>query len=146
MPEALTEWKFLAFAHDRDLRGGLLEDKVVTAKDLMVQPNPPRFLREGDVLEFTVKVANQSATRQAGSVRLTLAAARTGKSVDRYFGNLVHGPGFRHSRQGVAEFLLAIAGSRCGGRTAGLQGGRLDGPGFRRRGRASCRSSRGGSS
>ena len=79
MPEALTEWKFLAFAHDRDLRGGLLEDKVVTAKDLMVQPNPPRFLREGDVLEFTVKVANQSATRLAGSVRLALAAARTGK-------------------------------------------------------------------
>ncbi len=89
MPEALTEWKFLAFAHDRDLRGGQLEDKVVTAKDLMVQPNPPRFLREGDVLEFTVKVANQSATRLAGSVRLTLAAARTGKSADGYFGNLV---------------------------------------------------------
>ena len=87
MPEALTEWKFLGFAHDRDLRGGLLEDKVVTAKDLMVQPNPPRFLREGDVLEFTVKVANQSATRLAGSVRLTLAAARTNRSADRYFGN-----------------------------------------------------------
>ena len=62
---------------------------MVTAKDLMVQPNPPRFLREGDVLEFTVKVANQSATRLAGSVRLTLAAARTGKSADGYFGNLV---------------------------------------------------------
>ena len=60
MPEALTEWKFLGFAHDRDLRSGLLQDKAVTAKDLMVQPNPPRFLREGDVLEFTVKVSNQS--------------------------------------------------------------------------------------
>ena len=88
MPEALTEWKFLGFAHDRDLRGGLLEDKVVTAKDLMVQPNPPRFLREGDVLEFTAKVANQSATRLTGRVRLTLAAARTNRSADRYFGNL----------------------------------------------------------
>ena len=72
MPEALTQWKFLGFAHDRDLRSGYLEDKVVTAKDLMVQPNPPRFLREGDVLEFTVKVSNQSATRQTGKVRLTL--------------------------------------------------------------------------
>ena len=89
MPEALTEWKFLAFAHDRELRGGLLEDKAVTAKDLMVQPNPPRFLREGDVLEFTVKVANQSATRLSGTVRLALTAARTGVSADRYFGNSV---------------------------------------------------------
>ena len=43
MPEALTQWKFLGFAHDRELRAGLLQDKVLTAKDLMVQPNPPRF-------------------------------------------------------------------------------------------------------
>ncbi|MEZ6089681.1 MAG: alpha-2-macroglobulin family protein [Pirellulaceae bacterium] len=47
MPEALTEWKFLGFAHDQQLRSGLLTDTVVTAKDLMVQPNPPRFMREG---------------------------------------------------------------------------------------------------
>ncbi len=82
MPEALTKWKFLGFAHDADLRSGFLQDSVVTAKDLMVQPNPPRFLREGDELEFTVKVSNQSPTRQEGSVRLTFADARTSKSVD----------------------------------------------------------------
>ena len=59
MPEALTEWRFLGFAHDRQLRTGFLEGHAVTAKDLMVQPNPPRFLREGDTVEFTVKVSNQ---------------------------------------------------------------------------------------
>ncbi|MEO8496546.1 MAG: alpha-2-macroglobulin family protein, partial [Planctomycetota bacterium] len=88
MPEALTEWKFLGFAHDKDLRGGLLTDKVVTAKDLMVQPNPPRFVREGDVLEFTVKVSNQSPTRQTGKVRLGLSDARTAKPVDDLLGNV----------------------------------------------------------
>lgn len=87
MPEALTQWKFLGFAHDQQLRGGLLTDLVVTAKDLMIQPNPPRFLREGDEVEFTVKVSNQSATRQAGSVRLSFADARTAKSVDAQLGN-----------------------------------------------------------
>jgi len=87
MPEALTEWKFLGFAHDAGLRSGFLQDTVVTAKDLMVQPNPPRFLREGDVLEFTVKVSNQSPTRQTGAVRLTLADARTGESADVALGN-----------------------------------------------------------
>jgi hypothetical protein len=87
MPEALTEWKFLGFAHDRDLRGGLLSDKIVTAKDLMVQPNPPRFLREGDQLEFTVKISNQSPTSQSGAVRLTLADARTGKPANAALGN-----------------------------------------------------------
>jgi len=89
MPEALTEWKFFGFAHDAGLRSGFLQDTVVTAKDLMVQPNPPRFLREGDILEFTVKVSNQSPTPQAGAVRLTLADARTGKLADAALGNTV---------------------------------------------------------
>jgi uncharacterized protein YfaS (alpha-2-macroglobulin family) len=66
MPEALTKWHFLAFAHDQKLRAGLLEGHTVTAKDIMVQPNPPRFLREGD----TVKPKRQKANRpRAAHVR-----------------------------------------------------------------------------
>lgn len=81
MPEALTKWKFLGFAHDTELRSGSLTGETVTAKDLMVRPNPPRFLREGDILEFTVKVSNQSEARQVGTARLTLTDARTGRPV-----------------------------------------------------------------
>jgi len=88
MPEALTEWKFLGFAHDRQLRSGYLTDTTVTAKDLMVEPNPPRFVREGDAIEFTVKVSNQSAARQTGKVSLTLADARTLESRDKALGNV----------------------------------------------------------
>lgn len=88
MPEALTEWKFMGFAHDGELRSGFLSDKVVTAKELMVQPNAPRFLRERDEIEFTVKVSNQSPTKQTGSVRLTLADAVSLDGVDAEFGNL----------------------------------------------------------
>jgi len=87
MPEALTQWRFLGFAHDQQLRSGWLEDHAVTAKEIMVQPNPPRFLREGDVLEFTVKVSNQSAARQTGKVRLTLARADTDEHADALLGN-----------------------------------------------------------
>lgn len=77
MPEALTEWKFLGFAHDARMRSGQLEGKTVTAKDLMVQPNPPRFLREGDTLEFTVRITNLSEKPQSGTARFTLADAAT---------------------------------------------------------------------
>ncbi|MEM9235533.1 MAG: alpha-2-macroglobulin family protein, partial [Verrucomicrobiota bacterium] len=77
MPEALTKWRFIGMAHDAKLRSGLLEGETVTAKDLMVQPNPPRFLREGDVLEFTVKLTNQSEEEQGGKARLTLSDAAT---------------------------------------------------------------------
>jgi uncharacterized protein YfaS (alpha-2-macroglobulin family) len=87
MPEALTKWHFLGFAHDPLVRSGLLEAHAVTAKDLMVQPNPPRFLREGDTIEFSVKISNQSDREQAGRVRLTFANAMTGAPADKEVGN-----------------------------------------------------------
>lgn len=88
MPEALTEWRFLGFAHDKELRSGYLEDKLVTAKDLMVQPNPPRFVREGDTIEFTAKISNQTAARQTGKIRLTFSLASSDKSADTALGNI----------------------------------------------------------
>ncbi|HXR07659.1 MAG TPA: alpha-2-macroglobulin family protein, partial [Candidatus Acidoferrum sp.] len=99
MPEALTKWHFLGFAHDQNLRGGFLEGHAVTAKDIMVQPNPPRFLREGDTVEFTVKVSNQSDQPQTGRVRLNFddiaragsplpAAAQGLSEIDKLLGNV----------------------------------------------------------
>lgn len=87
MPEALTEWKFMGFAHDRELRSGFLADKVVTSKDLMVEPNPPRFVREGDTIEFTVKISNRTAAQQTGRVKLTFCDARTLQPVDAQLAN-----------------------------------------------------------
>ena len=86
MPDAVTRWKFFGFAHDRELRSGFLDGEIVTAKELMVRPNPPRFLREGDQIEFTVKVNNQSPTTQKGRVKLMLKDARTEKPVEAAFG------------------------------------------------------------
>ncbi len=86
MPEALTQWRFLGFAHDRQLRAGLLEAHAVTAKDIMVQPNPPRFLREGDTLEFSVKISNQSDQPQHGVVKLSFSDAATQQPADALLG------------------------------------------------------------
>ncbi len=88
MPEALTQWRFFGFAHDNELRSGFLTDTAVTAKDLMVQPNPPRFLREGDEVEFTVKVSNQSDEAQSGQVRLSFSDAATLETADASLQNL----------------------------------------------------------
>jgi uncharacterized protein YfaS (alpha-2-macroglobulin family) len=86
MPEALTKWKFMGFAHDKELRSGYLQDDVVTAKELMVEPNPPRFLRERDVLAFSVKVTNQAQSKQSGKVRLDLTDARNDQSINASLG------------------------------------------------------------
>jgi uncharacterized protein YfaS (alpha-2-macroglobulin family) len=86
MPEALTKWRFMGFAHDRSVRSGFLEAHAVTAKDLMVQPNPPRFLREGDTVEFTVKISNQSDQPQSGTARLTFNLASDNQPADQLLG------------------------------------------------------------
>ena len=82
IPEALTEWHFVAFAHDRRLRSGKLEARAVTSSDLMVQPNPPRFLREGDEIEFTAKITNQTDLAQDGRIRLHFTRAMDDSSED----------------------------------------------------------------
>ena len=87
MPEALTKWRFLGFASDRSLSSGYLDGHAVTAKDLMVQPNPPRFLREGDTVEFTVKVSNQTDKPLRGQVQLTFNQALDNQSADKLLGN-----------------------------------------------------------
>jgi len=69
-PEALTGWRVMAFAHDQKLNSGYIEAKVVTQKKLMVEPSMPRFLREGDEIELSVKVTNTSDAKQKGKVSL----------------------------------------------------------------------------
>jgi len=87
IPEALTRWRFLGFAHTKELQSGSLGGETVTQKELMVQPNPPRFLREGDSLEFTVKVTNMTEKEAAGAVELRFFDPRNDKSLDAALAN-----------------------------------------------------------
>ncbi|MFN3385264.1 MAG: alpha-2-macroglobulin family protein [Candidatus Thermochlorobacter sp.] len=77
VPEALTRWKFLGLAHTKDMQVGQLSAETVTQKDLMAQPNPPRFLRENDEIEFPVKITNLSNQALSGSAQLSLLDATT---------------------------------------------------------------------
>lgn len=87
VPEALTKWKFQALAHTKELAFGLLEKEMVTQKELMVQPNLPRFLRQGDRMEIPVKIVNISSEEITGQVELMLFDAGTSQSVDGWFMN-----------------------------------------------------------
>ena len=81
MPDALTEWKLLGFAHTKDMRYGLLTGKVKTQKDLMVVPGLPRFLRQGDDMIITAKISNLSGHTLSGTALLEIADAQTGKTL-----------------------------------------------------------------
>lgn len=87
IPEALTRWKMLGFAHTQDLQYGLATNTLVTQKELMITSNAPRFFREGDAMAFTAKVANLSEQDLSGTAQLLLFDALTMKPVDTTFGN-----------------------------------------------------------
>lgn len=87
MPEALTRWKFQALAHSKDLALGYSSKEIITQKELMVQPNAPRFLREGDKLGFPVKIANLSSRELKGNAALLLMDTETNEVLDGKFGN-----------------------------------------------------------
>ncbi|MDI9340001.1 MAG: alpha-2-macroglobulin family protein [Sediminibacterium sp.] len=81
IPESLTKWKFLSLAHTKDLSVGVMENTCVTQKDLMVQPNMPRFLREGDEIVLTSKIVNLSDKALTGTATLRLVDAISGKDI-----------------------------------------------------------------
>lgn len=82
MPESLTRWKMMGLAYTKDLKVGQLEKTLVTQKDLMVFPNVPRFLREGDSMQFSVKISNISESGISGSIELHFFDAVTMNSLD----------------------------------------------------------------
>jgi hypothetical protein len=88
LPEALTRWKFQALAHTKDLAFGYSSKEIVTQKQLMVQPNAPRFLREGDRMEFSAKIVNLTDKELTGQAELQLFDAATNESVSGWFNNM----------------------------------------------------------
>lgn len=69
-PEALTQWKFMAFAHTKNLESSYVEQVVRTQKELMVQPNMPRFVREEDQMILSTKIANLNDKALSGEVEI----------------------------------------------------------------------------
>ena len=81
LPESVTTWKFMGLAHDKEMRNGLLVDEAVAQKTVMVQPNMPRFLREGDKATIVAKLFNTSDKKVSGNVRMQILDAETQKVV-----------------------------------------------------------------
>ncbi len=86
-PESLTKWKLQLLAHTKDLHSAIKTLEAVTQKELMVLPNPPRFLREGDEIMISSKIANLTTKTLTGSAQLELIDAITNKTIDVELGN-----------------------------------------------------------
>lgn len=108
LPESVTTWKFLGLAHDKEMRNGLLVDEAVAQKTVMVQPNMPRFLREGDKSCIVVKLFNTSDKKVNGNVRMQILDAETQKVVWQKT------QGYRIDAEGSAIVSFDVSGLKEG--------------------------------
>lgn len=81
LPETLTSWRFMGLAHTTNLSSGMLEGEAVAQKEVMVQPNMPRFVRMGDKTTISAKIFNTGNATAKGTIRIELSDPETGKVI-----------------------------------------------------------------
>ena len=108
LPESVTTWKFMGLAHDKEMRNGCLVDEAVAQKTVMVQPNIPRFLREGDKAIIVVKLFNTSDKKVSGNARMQILDAETQKVVWQKT------QGYRIDAEGSATVSFDVQGLKEG--------------------------------
>ncbi len=108
LPESVTTWKFMGLAHDKEMKNGCLVDEAVAQKTVMVQPNMPRFLREGDKSTIVVKLFNTSDKKVNGNARMQILDAETQKVVWQKT------QGYRIDAEGSATVSFDVQGLKEG--------------------------------
>lgn len=81
LPDCLTEWRVMTLAHTAVIDYGQLESTVVARKEFMVQPNMPRFVRQGDHMSIATKIINTSEQALSGDAVIRLLDPESGKVV-----------------------------------------------------------------
>ncbi|MEN3322836.1 MG2 domain-containing protein [Mariniflexile soesokkakense] len=102
-PEALTQWKLQLLAHTKILERATKTLTTVTQKELMVIPNVPRFLRQGDDITISTKIANLTDKQLSGHVILVLTDAVSGNAIDSKLGNSANNKSFTVNAKGNTQ-------------------------------------------
>lgn len=84
-PEALTQWKLMLFAHGKNLEAGTASFYTQTQKQLMVRPNLPRYLREGDEIIIKAQIQSLSDEEQSGQAKIAFINPVDNKDVSDLF-------------------------------------------------------------
>ena len=84
LPESLTSWHLMGFAHDKDLFTAQIDETIVAQKELMAELYLPRFLRSGDEATFTASIRNMSERLQQGKATCLIMDAKTEKVLTRF--------------------------------------------------------------
>jgi len=81
LPESLTTWRFMGIATTQNMNNGSIGGESVAQKEVMIQPNMPRFLRAGDQAKLSARIFNTSDHQVSGTAMLRLLDPETNKVV-----------------------------------------------------------------
>ncbi|WP_341220917.1 alpha-2-macroglobulin family protein [Polaribacter atrinae] len=109
MPEALTKWKLQLLAHTKSLKSATKTLETVTQKELMVVPNAPRFLREGDKITLSAKITNLTNNQLSGFAKLILTDAISGAEIDYELENLNSNKNFTVDKDGNTNVSWSLS-------------------------------------
>lgn len=82
VPNANTTWKLTALAWTKNLDKGKLEHKFVASKPIMVAPNAPRFMRQGDVCTIVASVLNNTDSACVATTTIEIFNPANGVVID----------------------------------------------------------------
>jgi hypothetical protein len=77
-PDALTQWKLMVMAYTQKMKTGTYVRNFVARKALMIIPNLPRFVREGDRLLFTARLSSSTDKTLPVTVKISFFNPETG--------------------------------------------------------------------
>ncbi|MDR3217713.1 MAG: hypothetical protein LBU22_01820 [Dysgonamonadaceae bacterium] len=81
VPESNTTWKFMGLAHTKNLEYGQIVETAISQKQLMVAPNIPRFIRQGDKTTIITNIANLSESAVSGTVDIECFDPNSGQTL-----------------------------------------------------------------
>ena len=75
LPESLTTWRFMGVSNTTDMLYGSITGEAVASKEVMLLPNVPRFIRQGDEAQISGRVINTGDHAVSGTATLQLLNA-----------------------------------------------------------------------
>lgn len=82
MPDAITRWKLMMIAYDREGKTGQKEYSFKTSKPVMIMADMPRYLYDTDSLWFVANVINTSDEAVTPTAKLEVFDAATMRPLD----------------------------------------------------------------
>ena len=85
MPESLTRWNMFGLAHTSDMKIGSTSTSIITQKKVSVTPNLPRFMREGDEMYISAKIANMTENAISGKAKIEFISTENSDDITSKF-------------------------------------------------------------